>query len=153
MGFLDFIINVNDAVDSFRNFSCNSQNLDGFLRCYRHARGNECYGDSTNIQVATSWHGTGTENYNTNKDIERFCCHLTLWEAFRILFTCNICIGKGCLEITRREAFNLLFTREIWQEKRKDGQEFLAIERYDLPSLNESKHYNKTERHYNKAER
>lgn len=54
MGFLDFIINVNDAFDSFRNFSCRSQNLDGFLRCYRHAKGNECYdGDSTNAIMAS----------------------------------------------------------------------------------------------------
>lgn len=138
MGFLNFLINVNDAVDSYRNFSCSSQNLDGFLRCYRHARGNECYGDSTNIQVATSGHGTGTRSYNTNKDIERGCYHLTLLEAIKFSFARKVCIGKCSLELTRREAFNLLFTRKVWHEKYESGQEFLALERYDLPSFNRS---------------
>lgn len=144
MGLLDFFINVNDAFDSFRNFSCSSQNLDGFLRCYRHARGNECYGDSTNIQVATSGHGTGRiGSYNTNKAIERGCWHLTLSEAIKFSFARKVCIGKGRLELTRREAIKLLFTRKVWHEKDVSGQEFLAIERYDLPSLNERMHYNK----------
>lgn len=136
MGILKFIINVSDAVDYYRNFSCSSQNIDGFLRCYRHARGNECYGDSTNIQVATSGHGTGTRSYNTNKDIERVCCHLTLSEAFKFSFARKVCIGKGRLELTRREAIKLLFTRKVWHEKDESGREFLALERYDLNSFN-----------------
>lgn len=137
MGILKFILDVNDAVDYYRNFSCSSQNLDGFLRCYRHARGNECYGDSTNVQVATSGHGTGRiGSYNTNKAIERGCWHLTLSEAIKFSFAHKVCIGKGCLELTKREAIKLLFTRKVWHEKDESGQEFLALERYDLNSFN-----------------
>ena len=137
MSILKFILDVNDAVDYYRNFSCSSQNIDGFLRCYRHARGNECYGDSTNVQVATSGYGTGRiGSYNTNKAIERGCWHLTLSEAIKFSFAREVCIGKGRLELTKREAIKLLFTRKVWHEKDESGQEFLALEKYDLNSFN-----------------
>ena len=146
MGFLQFLINVNDAVDSFRNFSCSSQNLDGFLRCYRHARGNECYDADSINAIMASRSGCKQSSYNTNKAIERGCWHLTLSEAIKFSFARKVCIGKGRLELTRREAIKLLFTRKVWHEKDVSGQEFLALEMYDLPSLNERMHHNKAER-------
>lgn len=46
MSLLDIICNASDALDLYRNFSCNSQNLEGFKRCYDYASGNTHYYDN-----------------------------------------------------------------------------------------------------------
>lgn len=46
MSLLDIICDASEALDLYRNFSCNSQNFDGFKRCYDYASGNTHYYDN-----------------------------------------------------------------------------------------------------------
>jgi len=46
MSLLDKICNASEALDLYRNFSCNCQNFDGFKRCYDYASGNTHYYDN-----------------------------------------------------------------------------------------------------------
>jgi hypothetical protein len=73
MSLLDIICDASEALDLYRNFSCNSQNLEGFKRCYDYASGNTNYYDNgyddnkyTNIPSSMQLSDKKRKTYSTD---------------------------------------------------------------------------------------